>query len=194
MPNWCDTEYKCVGDPKEVKSLYKILQRMSKRKKPQHPNGFGTMWLGELVIELGFDWEKCRCRGDISGFELDDGVLSIWQNTAWCEQEGVRESIEKKYPSIKVYYREEEPGCEVYATNDLNGDFFPDNYFLDSYDDPMYFETIEEAAKYVSSIVCREVEPNVSAIERALDDYTEIRVENDEDVFYSFHEFQRISD
>ena len=191
MPNWCSTTYKCVGDLKEARSLHNILKKMSRRKNPKIRNGFGPMWLGELVNELGYDWEKYRCRGEITGFELEDGILTISQETAWCEQEGVRMAIEQKYPSIKVYVLCEEPGCEVYWTNDMEESYFPDNYFLDSYDDPMYFETIEEAAKYVGRLVGHEVELSVSAIERALEEYAEVRQENDEDVFYSFHQFTR---
>ena len=26
MPNWCDCTYKCVGDLKEVKAIYKSLE------------------------------------------------------------------------------------------------------------------------------------------------------------------------
>ncbi len=25
MPNWCDTTYKCVGNPKEVRALHKVF-------------------------------------------------------------------------------------------------------------------------------------------------------------------------
>ena len=26
MPNWCDTSYKCVGDLKEARLLYKVIR------------------------------------------------------------------------------------------------------------------------------------------------------------------------
>lgn len=188
MPNWCDTTYKCVGDPKEVRSLYKIIEQNAKRKTSRVKNGFGSLWQGCIIDCLGFDWEKYRCRGEIIDYQLDGNVLTIYQNTAWCEQEGFRECIEKKYPSIKVYYQEEEPGCEVYCTNDSTGKYFPDRYFLDNYDEPLYFETIEEAAECVSSIVGHRVEATVDAITVALDEYEEEH--EDEDVFYSFHEFE----
>lgn len=187
MPNWCETEYKCVGDLKEVRTLYKIIKANDKRKTPRVKNGFGTLWLGCIINALGEDWEQLRCRGEIIDYQLEGNVLTLWQNTAWCEQEGFRECIEKKFPSIKVYYREEEPGCDVFYTNDVNGDYFPDRYFLDNYDEPLYFETIEEAAKSVSGIVGHEVEPTVKAIDEALEDYMEEH--EDEDLFYSFHEF-----
>ena len=192
MPNWCETTYKCVGDKKEIKSLHKILQKMNSRKNPKIANGFGHLWLGELINELGFNYEDYRCRGEIIDFELYDGILNIYQDTAWCEQEGVRLAIEKKFPSIKVYYLEEEPGCEVYQTNDLDGTYFPDNYYLDCYDEPLYFETLDEAKKCIESIVGHEVEASVEAISKALDEYTEIQTEKGEDVFFSFHEFERV--
>ena len=188
MPNWCYTTYKCIGDPKEVRSLYKVINANSKRKTPRVKNGFGTLWLGCIIDALGENWENYRCRGEIIDYQLDDNVLTICQNTAWCEQEGFRECIEKKFLSIKVYYREEEPGCEVFYTNDKKGDYFPERYFLDNYDEPLYFETIEEAAKSVSGIVEHTVEATVEAIEEALNDYEEEH--EDEDVFYSFHVFQ----
>ena len=192
MPNWCDTTYKCVGDPKEVRSLYKVIRANDKRKKPRVKNDFGRLWLGCIINALGDDWEKLRCRGEIYYYELEGNVLTICQNTAWCEQEGFRECIEKKFPSIKVYYWEEEPGGDVFYTNDSNGTYFPDRYLLDNYEEPLYFETIEEAAECVSSIVGHKVDPAVKTIDEALENYLEEH--EDEDVFYSFHEFTVVED
>ena len=96
-------------------------------------------------------------------------------------------AIERKFPSIKVYYREEEPGCDVFYTNDADRIYFPERYFLDNYEEPLYYETIEEAAESVSEIVGHDVAPTVEAIEEALNNYEEEH--EDEDVFYSFHEF-----
>ena len=171
MPNWCSTTYKCVGDLKEVKSLHKILKYIDKRKTTVLKNGFGKWWLGNLVHKLGGDWEKYRCRGEIMDYSLDGNVLTIYQETAWCEQEGVRQIIEEKFPSIKVYFIEEEPVCGVFCKNDASGEFFPECFYLDSYEDSEYFETIEDAAKYVSEIVGHEVEASVKSINEALDAY-----------------------
>lgn len=188
MPNWCDTSYKCVGEPKEVKSLHKVLKYIDKRKTSIIENGFGKWWLGNLVTKLGGDWEKYRCRGEITDYSLDGNVLTINQSTAWCEQEGVRQIIEKKFPSIKVYYQEQETGCGVFYTNDASGEYFPERFFLDTGEDWEYFETIEEAARYVSGIIGREVRPEKNAIEEALGEYME--EQEDEDIWYSFHEFE----
>lgn len=190
MPNWCDTTYKCVGELKEVKSLHKVLKYIDKRKTSILKNGFGKRWLGNLVHKLGGDWEKYKCRGEITGYEMEGNVLTIYQSTAWCEQEGVREIIEERFPSIKVYYREEEPGCGVYYTNDSSGEYFPERYYLDSYDDCEYFRTIEEVSEYVSEIVGKTIPPTEKDIVQALDDYVERH--DDEDVWYSFHIFEEV--
>ena len=194
MPNWCDTTYKCVGDPKEVRALHKILKYIDRRKTTIVRNGFGKWWLGNLVTKLGGKWEDYCCRGEITGYSFDGDVLEITQYTAWCEQEGVRRIIQEKFPGIKVYYREEEPGCEVYYTNDTTGDYSPETYFLDSYDEQRYFETIEEAAERVTEIVGCTVEATVNAIQEALEKYVEQKESEGEEVFYSLHEFQVIDD
>ncbi len=193
MPNWCDTTYKCVGDPKEVRALHKVLKYIDRRKTTIVRNGFGKWWLGNLVTKLGGKWEDYRCRGEIIDYSLDGDILIISQSTAWCEQEGVRRIIQEKFPSIKVYYREEEPGCNVYYTNDTTGSYFSETYFLDSYDEQRYFETIEDAAESVSDLVGHKVEADSTNIQEALDEYVEAQ-ENPDDHFYSFHEFKVIDD
>jgi hypothetical protein len=192
MANQSDVVYKCIGDPKEVRSLYKIINANDKRKTSRVKNGFGTLWIGNIIDALGEDWEKLRCRGEIIGYHIENNLLTIYQSTAWCEQEGFRECIEKKFSSIKVYYREEEPGCDVYYTNDADRNYFPERYLLNNNDEPLYFNTIEEAAEYVSGIVNQKVEANMEAIEKALDNYEEEH--EDDDVYFSFHEFQVVDD
>ena len=164
MANICDVAYKCVGDLKEVRSLYKTIKANDKRKTSRIKNGFGTLWLGNIIDALGEDWEKLRWRGSIYYYELDGNVLTICQNTAWCEQEGFRECIEKKFPSIKVYYREEEPGNVVYYTNDTNGDYFPDRYLLDNYDEPLYYETM--SSKFVNLKIIRKMKKSTRILLR----------------------------
>ena len=195
MPNWCSTTYKCVGDPKEVKSLHEALKYIDKRKTTILVSGFGKWWLGNLIHVLGGNWEDYRCRGEIIEYDLDDeNTLTINQSTAWHEQEGVRQFIEKEFPSIKVYFIEEEPDCEVFRTNDAFGDYFPERFFLESYEYCKYFVTIEEAAKHVSDIVGHEVEASVNAVTKALDDYVGEHEEEEGDLFYSFHEFEIINE
>ena len=186
MPNWASVTYECVGDSKHIGLLHEALKYIDSRKTSLVPNGFGKWWLGNLVTRLGGNWEDYPCRGDITCYSLEnETTLMIWQNTAWGEQEGVRRIIEEKLPSIKVYFQEEEPGCGLFATNSF--EHFLERYLLDSYDEPLYFETIDEAAKCVAGIVGHTVKPTVEAIDQALDDY--LTEHEDNDTWYSFHEF-----
>lgn len=191
MPNWCDTTYKCVSDnKKELRALKKVLDANFKRKKSRLPNGFGKCWIGNIIDQLGYDWNNYRCRGEITDYDLEDNILTIYQCTAWCEQEGFREVIEKKFPSITVYFQEQEPGLDVYDTNSF--EYFPDRYYLDSYEDPQYFETLAEATEYISNLVGYKIEESFAAIHDALEKFME--EQGDEDCYWYFHEFELVED
>lgn len=192
MPNWASITYKCVGDPKEIRQLHGVLKYIEKRKTTIVPNGFGKWWLGNLVTKLGGNWENYSCRGDIVDYSQEDkNTLFIWQNTAWGEQEGVRRIIEEKLPSIKVYFLEEEPGCKQFTTNSY--EHFPEKYFIDSYDEPMYFDNLTDAARYVSEIVGHDVKASEMAIAQAIDDFLEEH-KDDDDTWYSFHTFIEVDE
>jgi len=173
MPNWCYTTYKCVGDKKELKEFLKILKNNSNRKTSRVKNGFGTMWLGCIIDNFGFNWENYKCRGEILDFDYDRGsnMLIINQSTAWCEQEGFRQAITQKFPNVKVYYSEEEPGCEVYGTNSF--EFFPEKYLVESYinnnDDVRYLESLDSLHSYISDILKKPIEKTEKAILEAVD-------------------------
>lgn len=151
MPNWCDTTYKCVGDKKELGELFNILEHMRTNKKPATPNCFGAMWLGELVGALGFDKHAYSCRGEVIDYYLHrDGVLDIYQNTAWREQNDVRECIERRFKSVKVYYLDIEQGCENFSTNDVDGVQFPERFYFDDIKgETETFTTFDELNSYL---------------------------------------------
>ena len=79
-----------------------------------------------------------------------------------------------------------------YGTNDNTGEYFPERYYLESYEDTEMFNTIEEAAEFVSGIVNKKVEAKMTAIEKALDEYED--VSENEDEYYSFHQIQVVDD
>lgn len=144
-------------------------------------------WLAEQLGKDPATVSKWCTNSSQPGIELLFKIAEVLKvdATAWCEQKGVRECIEKKFPSIKVYYREEEPGCDVYYTNDDTGDYFPERYFLDCYEEPQYWRTKEEAAKWVEELVGYSVETTFTAILDALDQYVE-KQENPDDYFTVF--------
>lgn len=190
MPNWCSTTYKCVGDTKDIDHLYRSLQKLQSMPKPYLENGFGNLWLGCIIQYLGGSWEGCRCRGEILDFQLLEDFLVINQETAWCEQEGFREFIEQKYPSVKVYYCEEEPGCEVYYTNDTSGLYFPERYVLDGAEGMDYFKTLDEVIVRVKEITGNTKIKMEDDVLLALDLFNEQHEDDEEDCFYYLHKFE----
>lgn len=182
MANTCSTYYKCVGDPSELKQLLAILESTSKP--------FLCTILEKMGVNLkDLSEQGLGCRGSIIWYEYDgDRILSIDQETAWCEQEGFRRSIEKVFPSVKVYYLEEEPGCDVFYTNDPNGEFFPQRFLLDSPDVYEFFENIEDVIDYLQEKFHISVEEQTeSGIQSAIDRYAE---ERDDDFWMYIHEFK----
>ena len=87
----------------------------------------------------------------------------------------------------------EECGNEVYATNDMDGEYFKDRYCIDSYDGLEYFETIEEAAKYIGEIIRKELPSDFAKIESTIDDYMEEH-DNSDESWMSFHRFEVVDD
>ena len=197
MSNTCFTTYKVVSEnKKDVTKLFKTIKRLDGRKTPLVKNGWydPKLWLGCLVKALGGDPNKVYCRGTITFYEMEDDVLTLNTETAWAEMSETRHFIESCFPGMKIYYIEEESGCERFYTNDSEGIYFKDRYYLDGFDDSEYFETLEEAAKYVKEIVGHDVEADLKAIDKALSDYVEEHEEDDPDCYYSFHEFKEVND
>lgn len=91
--------------------------------------------------KLGFTEEKLenkRLGGEISDEpEIVDDVLKFWAEERWGLQD-FHELLKQRFPDIKVYWTVEECGCEVYCTNDREGKYFPERYWVDTAQDDIY--------------------------------------------------------
>ena len=193
MPNWASTCYVMEAKPEQAKDLFDKIDSLSKMKGPLVENGFGKLWMGCLVNLLGGDWNKVYCRGEIISYTFEDCHVSLSCETAWGEMPEFRHFIEQHYPGSKVYYCVEESGNCVYATNDAEELYFKDRYCLDFYDGLEYFETIEEAAKYIGERIGTELKPDFTEIDKAIDDYLEEH-DDEEEAWMSFHQFEVLDD
>lgn len=146
MPNWCYTAYAIEGDAEEVKSLYETMKGLENREEPLVQNGFGTTWLGCLVDALGGDWHGVRCRGNWENLEMQGETLYLTTMTAWCPCNETFDLVCEKYPSLRYYYRTEEPGMAIYETNDSEGVYFSEKYHVELHtpDDDFYSEYFTE--------------------------------------------------
>lgn len=158
MANWASTSYAIEG-PKEV--LEKIEQAIF-----HHDVEVGSSkdWEGNVLSALGITWIRRTqsgqgkyMRGFINGepwYDFGTGALRFDAEEAWGVTD-FNEVLEENLP-VKVYYVVEEPDCEVYATNDQEGKYFPDRFYVDTCIDSNYqqeyFKTKEAVYKWLSEI------------------------------------------
>lgn len=193
MPNWCFTHYKIFGDGEQRKKLYSIFEELDNAPESRIENGFGNLWLGNVVDYLGGDPQEVYCRGEITGYNNYDEYLEFFTSTAWAEMHEFRHFLEGFYPDLEFYYMSEESGMCEYYTNDRSGSVFHDRYILDIGSDNWshieYFATLEEAAEFLNGIEEADfnVKPEMESIRKALEDYEN---EKDEDFYHVFEEFQ----
>lgn len=69
MPNWCSNEERIIGPKNEIVPLFQNIRKWTS--KNYRENGFGNLWLGNIVLGAGFEVdgnsENClRCRGALS--------------------------------------------------------------------------------------------------------------------------------
>lgn len=153
MPNWCTTSYALTGGRKEVRSLYNKMKRLQGRKTPLVPNGFGTTWLGCLVKALGGDPEKVYCRGQWRGLRLTlEGVLFFDTEHAWSRPAEVEMLLEIAYPSLQIYFLEEELGMDIFQTNDAAGEYFKEQVIIDEESEGMEYYTEEAALEHLTEL------------------------------------------
>lgn len=168
MANDCSTTYKIVGETTELQAIYQVLNTLREQK------GEDGILLADIVDYLGGD---CRsmlsCRGEVTCFEMQDGILVMHQLTAWCEQKDFRLFLEAQYPPIKVYYRDEEYNGNEYWTNDTTGQYFPERYVMYSEQAVEYFITLEEAMARVKQVTGQQHITTEEQMLQATEDFVE---------------------
>lgn len=132
----------------ELQSLYDRMTRLAEMKEPLKPNGFGTTWLGNLVEDLGVDFNSVQCRGAWDGPFMHGDTISFTTETAWYRCTEVEDLIRKRYPSIQIHFLCEEPGMGIYEKNST--EHFPEEYIVDLEDDDVYYLTEEKALELLS--------------------------------------------
>lgn len=191
MPNWAYTQYHATGDKEQLQKLHSIMSELESMASPGlHENGFGSTWLGNLVIKLGGDWNKVYCRGSWDNLMLhDDGTVSFSVESAWNEPNEVRRFIEERFPNIRLYFQSEEPGMHVYQTNDDAGLYFPEKYYLWVEDGTTeYYTTLGAMAKEVENITGSKNLKTLDSCKKAFETYSR----NHSDLSYTLEEFRVI--
>ena len=174
MSNVCIVSYICEAEKTQLAELDEALETLKNKPMPLVDNDWGNMWLGCVIKQLGGDWHNHQCRGSVLDFGINgNGTFSIEQQTAWQEQCEFRRFLEQRFPGLKVYFREVEPALGNIGTNDGEGKYFPERYFLETSECLHYYQSIEEAADAVSTILGYKVLPDFDDISDALSDFAD---------------------
>lgn len=178
MPNWAYTIYIVRGDGEEVARLHQLINDLDNRAESLLPNGFGKLWMGNLVHALGGDWEKVYCRGKILDYDMTaDGAFRFDVESAWGELDEVRALILSRFPKLDIRFQSEEPDMDYFSTNDGSGTTFSDRWILDWEDEVRslyvreYFPDLPSVAAFLreQNIISDAVAPTESSLRSALD-------------------------
>lgn len=189
MANWASTSYRIEGSKEDLEKVYNVIDEfMSERRKPIEVNA-SSEWEGNIIRALGATDEQMKnnyLRGFIEEYEMDGDIIRIEAEEAWGTTD-FRQVLAQLMPELTIYYIVEESGCEVYATNDADGKYFPERFYVDAYVNgdyqSEYFETEEQAMTYVANLLGKK---KVSKNE--LENWNECHEEDNN--FIYIHEFE----
>ena len=114
MANICTTNYVIEGKREELDALYQKMNELQGQD------------LGLLVKALGKNPDEMECRGEWTELVREDETLRMIFETAWTPCYEVTNLLKSVYPSLRIFYKAEEPGNEVYLKNDADGKYFPE--------------------------------------------------------------------
>ena len=114
MANICTTNYVIEGKKEELDALYQKMKELQSQD------------LGQLVKALGKNPEEMECRGELTELVREGDTLRMTFETAWTPCYEVTNLLKTACPSIRIFYKAEEPGNEVYLKNDAEGKYVPE--------------------------------------------------------------------
>ena len=192
MANWASTSYAIEGNKSDLERMFNVINDFVKSNvKPVEANA-SKEWEGNIVKALGASEEQMKnnyLRGFIQTYEIIDGVLYIEAEEAWGATD-FRHLLVKLMPELTIYYIVEECGCEVYATNDCDGKYFTESYYVDICIDgdyfSEYFDTEKQVLAYVAQLLKKE-----SVTMKEIDEWNEEQDDNENYIYV--HEFKYVA-
>lgn len=192
MANWASTSYRIEGSKSDLERVFGVIDDFIKGRVASTREDATADWEGNIVKALGAMDEEIDnnyLRGFIQDYELDGDTIRIEAEEAWGATD-FRHVLGKLMPDLTIYYIVEEAGCEVFATNDTDGKYYPERYLVDAYvkdtDYYEYFETEKQMKSFVSSLLEKK-------------DFTEEDIEawneehEDDDSYIYVHEFNYVA-
>lgn len=192
MANWASTSYRIEGSKSDLERVFGVIDDFIKGRVASTREDATADWEGNIVKALGAMDEEIdnnHLRGFIQDYELDGDTIRIEAEEAWGATD-FRHVLGKLMPDLTIYYIVEEAGCEVFATNDTDGKYYPERYLVDAYvkgaDYYEYFETDKQMKSFVSSLIEKE-----NFTEEDIEAWNEEH--EDDDSYIYVHEFNYVA-
>jgi hypothetical protein len=135
MPNICTTNYVFEGEERELNALYNTMNNLQNQEKDG---------LDDLAQALGKESsDLLDCRGGWISLERTGDTLRTTIESAWTPRYELHTILKETYPTLCIYYKAEEPGCEIYVKNDAEGKYFPESE-TDGYPYELMTEEMEQ--------------------------------------------------
>lgn len=162
MANMAYVQYKIEGPQEILKTIHDVCQDCLDSNEDSEYTILERLGAEEL--------ESFILRGYINyADEYDEEeYLSLYADEAWGLSD-FSKVLELLFPDIIVYWYVEEPGCEVYETNDEEGKYFPNHYCVEYFKDGDLEDT------------CYDIE-NEKELFKTISDMTGVSITNQEEL------------
>ena len=196
MANWASVNYTIEGPISDLNLLMNAIQNTPIR-------DYGTREEADILSILNIKLDNIKhsdgrglyLRGSITSAEWghDNTTIIINAEEAWGVVD-FKDVLKVIFPNIKIYYSVEEPNDEVYATNDVQGKYYPDRFYVDACIegdfDYNYFSTSTAMYQWLSEITGTRVynEETLNAFNSEYEDEG-----LDDENYIHVHEFKVIS-
>lgn len=193
MANWCVTNF--VVECNDKQKLQRICDAIVKCNEMAEPliEDSSKSWTGNIFKDLGLKFESDRCFWDEA--YIEDGVLYISEESAWSRGSSMRQLVEQmNIPEdpdndLIVYFKSEEPGFEIYETNDDEGLYYSERFIFDTSEDGReYYSNIKDLCDDVNSYL--EEDNDFKAFDDVVEHLNKYNKENEDDDRWAYvHEF-----
>lgn len=152
--------YRIEGKQDDIQKIYNQYQTLLSKKQSEKGD---DKYVSEssMVDGLGIDCKKSTLRGNIIRCEFVGDTLSIEAEEDWVAAD-FRYPLERHYDDMAIYYMLESYTDETYATNDVEGKYFPTRVSVDYHlAEPVMagyerFNSMKEALDYFARILKRD--------------------------------------
>lgn len=188
MANIASVAYAIEGPEKSLKKIAEALIAAVHSKDKRY-----EMYQAAEYLKLPIVEGETRLGGEISEeptWDENTGALRFWSEERWGLQD-FNELLEAQFPDVKVYWIVEESGMEIYCTNDKDGKYFPERYWVDTCIDAIYnseyFKTEEAVYKWLDKLTYGRVKSKEDVL-KFNSDYEDSGT--DDENFIYVHEFE----